>query len=79
MSYVETIPLCQLAFCRVIVRQRTEYMSHNENKGGGSEGYMCLRKRNGGKVKPDMAYCAFPSNQFLGPFSTIMSSPLLLL
>lgn len=54
-------------------------MSHSVNKGGGSEGSMCLRRRNGGKVKPDIAYCAFPSNQFLDPFSTIMSPPLLLL
>jgi len=50
-------------------------MSHNKNKGGGSEISMCLRRRNGGKVNPDIAYYAFPSNQFLGPFSTIMSPP----
>ena len=49
-------------------------MSHSKNKGAGSEGSMCLRRRNGGKVKSDIDYCAFPSNQFLGPFSTIMSS-----
>jgi len=68
-----------VAFCRVVVRQRIKYMSHNENKGGGSEGSMCLRKRSGGKVKPDIAYSVFPLNQFLGPFGTILSSPLLLL
>jgi hypothetical protein len=68
ISYVETIPLHQHIF---------QLPSAGWLWGKGSS--MSDRIRVGDQKEPDFTYCAFLSNKFLGPFSTITSSPLLLL